>query len=72
MRISTIKHICVAGNGGGEEPPKSMGTSSSLYKFEVSGDTVVEHRAYEQEAWVSKSNFAVFLVQGHFTPRKYW
>ena len=66
------QNICVAGNGGGEEPPKSMGTSSSLYNFGVSGDTVVEHRTSEREVWVSKSNSAVFPVQEHFTPRKYW
>ena len=34
---------------GGAEPPKSMGTSSSLYDFGVSSDTVVEHRTSERE-----------------------
>ena len=40
-----------------------MGTSSSLYNFGVSGDTVVWHRTSDREVWVSKSNSAVCVLE---------
>ena len=66
------KHICVAENDGGEEPPKSMGTSRSRFNFGVSGGTVVEHRTSEREIWISKSTSVVLCPwTRHFIPRNY-